>query len=153
MINTKYIKSGRYNPSQDMFIYYEKGTRNFWASMSGDKIEVCYGSVYGDCDYWDLNVKHKEALLAIVDKKGFDTKALLKFTRDNDLNKKEDEKNGLSVKLNLVGKDGNAFAILALFRKSAKRQGFTDEQIDPIIKEAKSGDYGHLLYTIQNNII
>lgn len=52
------------------------------------------------------------------------------------------------VTLTLVGVDGNAFAILAAFRRAAKRQGWTDSEIAAVLDDAKSGDYNHLLGTI-----
>jgi len=146
-----YIKNGRYNASSNMFIYYEKSNKNFWASIDDKKIEVCYGPCSGDCDYWDLDIKHKDELLKIVDNYGFDTRKLLKYVKYNNLNKKEEVKNGLGVKLNLVGKDGNSFSLLSLFSRTALKQGFTVEQINPILEEARSGDYSHLLCTLLDN--
>lgn len=56
-----------------------------------------------------------------------------------------------TVKLNLVGVDGNAFSIMGNFQKAARRQGWTKEEIDQVINEATSGDYNHLLATIQSH--
>lgn len=50
--------------------------------------------------------------------------------------------------MQLVGTDGNAFAILGAFQHNAKRQGWTKKEIDLVLKEATSGDYNHLLATI-----
>lgn len=52
------------------------------------------------------------------------------------------------VKLNLVGKDGNAFAVMGLFRQKARKEGWTSEEIKTVLDEAMSGDYDHLLQTI-----
>jgi hypothetical protein len=52
------------------------------------------------------------------------------------------------VQMQLVGADGNAFAILSRFRKEAKRQGWDTESIAEVVKTATSGDYNHLLATI-----
>jgi sugar diacid utilization regulator len=52
------------------------------------------------------------------------------------------------VTLNLVGLDGNAFALLAAFKRQATREGWTTEEITAVLKEAKSGDYDHLLRTL-----
>jgi len=52
------------------------------------------------------------------------------------------------VKMQLVGADGNAFAILGTFQREAKRQGWDTESIAEVIDTATSGDYGHLLTTI-----
>lgn len=56
-----------------------------------------------------------------------------------------------TVNLNLVGVNGNAFMIMGVFRKQAKRDGWTQEEIDLVLTEAKSGDYNHLLATIENH--
>lgn len=53
-----------------------------------------------------------------------------------------------TVNLNLVGIDGNAFAILAAFGKQARKEGWTDAEIDEVLKEAKSKGYEHLVATI-----
>ena len=52
------------------------------------------------------------------------------------------------VKLNLVGKDGNAFSILGLFKRAAQKAKWTKQEIDEVMSEAMSGDYNHLLATI-----
>jgi len=54
------------------------------------------------------------------------------------------------VILNLVGINNHAFAIMGAFKKAAKKQGWTEEEINVVIEEAKSGDYQHLLSTITN---
>lgn len=52
------------------------------------------------------------------------------------------------VSLRLVGRDGNAFALLGVFCSHARRQGWTSPEIDAVMNEAKSGDYDHLLATL-----
>jgi hypothetical protein len=52
------------------------------------------------------------------------------------------------VKLNLVGTDGNAFAVLGAFQRAARKQGWTKEEIGAIITECMTGDYNNLLSTI-----
>lgn len=52
------------------------------------------------------------------------------------------------IDLDLTQIDGNAFAILAAFQKQARREGWTQEEIDKVLDEAKSDDYDHLLQTI-----
>lgn len=52
------------------------------------------------------------------------------------------------VKLRLVGNDGNAFAILGAFRKQARKENWSDDEIDEVTKEARTSDYDHLLQTI-----
>ena len=49
------------------------------------------------------------------------------------------------VRMNLVGLDGNAFALMGAFQKNARRQGWTQDQIDKVLDECTSGDYNHLL--------
>ena len=51
------------------------------------------------------------------------------------------------VHLDLVGEDGNAYAILGRARKAARRAGLTEEQFQEYRDEATSGDYNHLLNT------
>jgi hypothetical protein len=50
-----------------------------------------------------------------------------------------------SVKL--VGQDGNAFVIMGLCSRAAKKAGWTPEQLKVVMDEMKSGDYDHLLQT------
>ena len=56
-----------------------------------------------------------------------------------------------TVNLNLVGVNGNAFMIMGVFKRQAKKEGWTLEEIKQVIDEAKSGDYVHLLATIENH--
>ena len=56
-----------------------------------------------------------------------------------------------TVNLNLVGVNGNAFIIMGVFKRQAKKEGWTPEEIKQVIDEAKSGDYVHLLATIENH--
>lgn len=55
---------------------------------------------------------------------------------------------GKTVDLNLVGLDGNEFAILGAWRRAAQRQGWTLAEITLVIDEATKGDYDHLLRVI-----
>lgn len=50
-------------------------------------------------------------------------------------------------KVTLIGKDGNAFNILGLATRAARKAGWPQEKIDAYTKEATSGDYDHLLAT------
>lgn len=52
------------------------------------------------------------------------------------------------VKLRLVGLDGNAFSLMGAFSKQARREKWTTEEIDAVLKECRSGDYNHLLKTL-----
>ena len=54
-----------------------------------------------------------------------------------------------TVNLNLMGLDRNAFALLGAFQHQAKREGWTTEEIKEVMDKATSGDYNHLLFTLQ----
>ena len=51
------------------------------------------------------------------------------------------------VEVELVGQDGNAFAILGAVSKALKRADIPQDKIDECMTEMKSGDYDHLLQT------
>lgn len=53
-----------------------------------------------------------------------------------------------TVKMKLVGLDGNAFSLLGAFAREARRQGWKQSEIDSVRKEATCGDYNHLLRTL-----
>ena len=52
------------------------------------------------------------------------------------------------INLQLVGLDGNAYVLLGAFREQARKEKWTKEEIEAVMKEAKSGDYNHLLQTL-----
>ena len=52
----------------------------------------------------------------------------------------------------LIGVDGNAFSLMGHFSKLAKRQGVPQEQVKKVLDEAKSGDYDHLIQTLDSNM-
>lgn len=52
------------------------------------------------------------------------------------------------LNLNLDNQDSNAFALLALFAREAKRAGWTKDEIDATRKDATNGDYYHLLQVL-----
>lgn len=54
------------------------------------------------------------------------------------------------VTLQLVGLDGNAFSILGAFRHQARKEGWSSEEIEKVLKEARSSNYDHLLQTIMD---
>ena len=54
-------------------------------------------------------------------------------------------------RLKLVGTDGNAFAILGAAQRVARKAGWDSARIDGLLKEAMSGDYTHLLATMQQH--
>jgi len=47
----------------------------------------------------------------------------------------------------LVGEDGNAFAILGRVKKALRKAGADQEYIESYLNKATSGDYDHLLQT------
>jgi hypothetical protein len=51
------------------------------------------------------------------------------------------------VKVQLVGRDGNAFAILGRVTKAMRKHGVEKSEIDAFMQEATAGDYNHLLAT------
>lgn len=52
------------------------------------------------------------------------------------------------VKVELVGQDGNAFAILGRVTGAMRRAGLSADQRNEFMAEAMSGDYDHLLQTV-----
>jgi hypothetical protein len=48
-------------------------------------------------------------------------------------------------RLKLTGQDGNAFALLGLARRAARKAGWTTERWTEVQKAAMGGDYDHLL--------
>ena len=55
------------------------------------------------------------------------------------------------IKLKMIGLDGNAFAIMGAFRRQAKKENWTESEINEVLTEAQKGDYHHLLATIMDN--
>jgi hypothetical protein len=52
------------------------------------------------------------------------------------------------AKCRLVGVDGNAYSVMGHFSRCARQSGWTNEEIDLVMKEAMSSNYEHLLATI-----
>jgi len=52
------------------------------------------------------------------------------------------------ITVELIGQDGNAFAVLGAVTKALKRAGVSKEEQDEFMQEATSGDYDHLLRTV-----
>ena len=55
------------------------------------------------------------------------------------------------ITLELVGLDGNAFSLLGAFNKQARKENWTDKEIDEVLKEAQSGDYDNLLRVLYSH--
>lgn len=53
-----------------------------------------------------------------------------------------------TVNLELVGLDGNAFALMGAFQRQAKKEKWTHEEIRVVLDECTAGDYDHLLQTL-----
>ena len=52
------------------------------------------------------------------------------------------------VSLDLTAVDGNAFALLAAFRRQARREGWSAEETQAVLDEARKADYDHLILTL-----
>ena len=50
-----------------------------------------------------------------------------------------------NIEVQLVGQDGNAFAIMGAVTKALRQNGYTPDDIDEYKKAAMSGDYDNLL--------
>jgi hypothetical protein len=55
-----------------------------------------------------------------------------------------------TIKLDLCSIDGNAFSLMGAFSKQARREKWTKEEIDIVLKDCMSGDYDHLVATLSN---
>jgi hypothetical protein len=55
-----------------------------------------------------------------------------------------------NIKVDLVGQDGNAFAIMGRIARELRRAGVSEEEVALYLKESRSGDYDHLLQTAMN---
>lgn len=53
-----------------------------------------------------------------------------------------------NVHVELIGQDGNAFAILGRVSRAMRRSGVSEEEQKAFSDEATSGDYDHLLRTV-----
>lgn len=54
-------------------------------------------------------------------------------------------------RVKLVGRDGNAFAVLGACRRAARAAGWSDADWAAFHGEATSGDYDRLLVTVMNH--
>jgi hypothetical protein len=52
------------------------------------------------------------------------------------------------IKLDLIGLDGNAFALMGAFQKQARREGWTQDEIKVVLDKCTSGDYNNLIVTL-----
>lgn len=58
-----------------------------------------------------------------------------------------------NIVVQLVGEDGNAWAILGRVSKAMRRGGVPQAEIDAFMKEAMAGDYDHLLRTCMDYVV
>lgn len=56
-----------------------------------------------------------------------------------------------TVNLDLSSYEANTFVILGLFALQAKKEGWTEHEIEIVTKQAKSKDYEYLCQTIKNH--
>lgn len=54
------------------------------------------------------------------------------------------------IEAEVIGRDGNAFAVLGGVQKAMRRGGVSEEEIKEFMAEATDGDYNHLLVTCMN---
>jgi hypothetical protein len=54
-------------------------------------------------------------------------------------------------RLKLSGQNGNAFMLLGLAHKAAKKAGWDTERWNAVKREAMGGDYDHLLATLMEH--
>lgn len=52
------------------------------------------------------------------------------------------------INLSLIGLNGNAFILMGVFSRQAKKENWTQEEINEVLNECKKGDYNHLLQTL-----
>jgi len=55
-------------------------------------------------------------------------------------------------KYNLVGQDGNAFALMGYTSNAMKQEGFSKEEIKVVMDNARISDYNHLLCVLDEAI-
>ena len=53
-----------------------------------------------------------------------------------------------TINFNLIGQDGNAFVLLGGWRRQARREGWSNEDINKVVDKSTSGDYNNLLSTL-----
>lgn len=55
------------------------------------------------------------------------------------------------IKLNLVGLDSNAFALMGHFRRQALREKWSQGEIKEVLDKCMSGDYNNLLNVLMEH--
>lgn len=62
------------------------------------------------------------------------------------------ERESAKVRMKLEGQSGNAFELMSVFARNAKRQGWPRAEIDSVLAEARTNDYAHLLATLIDHV-
>ncbi|GAA3625842.1 hypothetical protein [Flavivirga jejuensis] len=57
------------------------------------------------------------------------------------------------IHLNLEDIEANYFVLMLVFEKQALKQGWSKATIEAVLKEAKNGDYDHILKTLKKYCI
>jgi hypothetical protein len=57
------------------------------------------------------------------------------------------------VEVELIGRDGNAFAILGTVARALREAGATQQEVDEFHTEATAGDYDALLTTVMRWVV
>ena len=52
------------------------------------------------------------------------------------------------VQIDIANSDGNAFALIGGWKRAARREDWSEDDIEAVIAEAMSSDYDHLVQTI-----
>lgn len=60
------------------------------------------------------------------------------------------EKNHI-IEIDLTGADGNAFALLAYAKRIGYLIGLSEQEVEDILREMKSGDYENLIKVFEEN--
>ena len=53
----------------------------------------------------------------------------------------------IKPKVQLTGNDGNAFIVMGLCAKAAKKAGWDKDKVDRVLEEMQDGDYNNLIHT------
>ena len=59
---------------------------------------------------------------------------------------------GTNQEIDLTGPDGNAFALMAVFKQTAKQLDYNDDEIKKVLDEMTSGDYTNLVKTFDEHL-
>lgn len=56
-----------------------------------------------------------------------------------------------TVTLDLTTINSNAFALMGAFERQARREGWSEEEINEVINECQSDSYEHLVHTLDKH--